>query len=68
MDEKSAKKTLQKQYKRQNNYIKENFDRVTVTLPKGTKNRILNTGESLNGFVNSAVSALLAEYENEKDL
>lgn len=55
VDARQAKKTLEKQYKRQNEYIKQNYDRVSVTLPKGTKERIKETGESLNSFINNAI-------------
>lgn len=58
-----AKKTLQKQYSRQNEYIKNNFDRVSVTLPKGTKERITATGESVNGFINRVVLSSLDQIE-----
>lgn len=56
VDAKQAKKTLEKQYKRQNAYIKNTFDRVSVALPKGTKEQITATGESLNGFINRVVA------------
>lgn len=59
MDAKKAKKTLQKQYARQNNYIKESYDRVSVTLPKGTKEKIIAKGETVNGFINRLVAAAL---------
>ena len=59
MDAKQAKKTLQKQYARQNNYIKESYDRVSVTLPKGTKDKIIARGETVNGFINRLVAAAL---------
>ena len=55
------KAKLETQYKRQNEFIKENYDRVSVTLPKGTKERILATGESVNKFINR-----LAEQELQK--
>lgn len=63
MDAQKAKKTLQKQYARQNDYIKNNFDRISVTLPKGTKERITATGESVNGFINRLVAAALDQQE-----
>lgn len=44
-----------KQYARQNDYIKNSYDRVSVTLPKGTKQRITDTGQSVNAFINNAV-------------
>jgi hypothetical protein len=59
MEAAKAKKVLEKQYARQNKYIKEKFDRVSVTLPKGTKERITATGESVNGFINRLVAEAL---------
>lgn len=32
-------------------YEKEAYDKVLVRLPKGTKERIQATGESLNGYI-----------------
>lgn len=63
MTGKEALERLQRQYKYQNEYIKKNFDRVSVTLPKGTKNRIKAVGESLNKFI---VTATLAELERRE--
>lgn len=65
MDKETEKKALaaldrqRKQYARQNDYIKNNFERVSVTLPKGTKERIKATGQSVNGFINNAVMEAL---------
>ena len=56
--EKKALQALErqtKQYKRQNDFIKNSYDRVSVTLPKGTKQRITDTGQSVNAFINDAV-------------
>ena len=50
MTGKEAKERLEKQYKRQNEHIKENYDRVSITLPKGTKERIKKKGETVNGY------------------
>ena len=38
---------------------KENYDKVLVRFPKGTKEKITNTGHSLNGFIVSAVNEKL---------
>lgn len=38
---------------------KENYDKVLVRFPKGTKDKIVNTGNSLNGFIVSAVNEKL---------
>ena len=56
----------QKRIKRQNEHIKENYDRVSVTLPKGTKQRINGIGESINGFIGRLVSAELDRLEQLK--
>ena len=55
MDGKQAIKVLQKQYRRQNEYIKQNYDRVSITLPKGTKDRIQAAGETANGLIKRLV-------------
>lgn len=55
MTAKEAQKRVIKQYKRQNEYIKDNYDRVSITLPKGTKERIQAKGESINGYINRLV-------------
>lgn len=55
MNGKEAKKRIEKQYRRQNEHIKNNYDRVSVTLPKGTKDKILASGESLNGYINRLI-------------
>ena len=41
------KKSNEKQY--------DSFDRVSVVLPKGTKDRITATGKSINGLINELV-------------
>lgn len=51
-----ALKRLEKQYKRQNEFIKQNYDRTTITFPKGTKDAIKARGETVNGLVNRLVS------------
>lgn len=63
MTGKEAQKRIAKQYKRQNEYIKDNYDRVSVTLPRGTKDRIKALGLSVNGLINSLVLAELERLE-----
>ena len=63
MTGKEAQKRLVKQYKRQNEHIKENYDRVSVTLPKGTTDRIKATGNSVNGYIKDVVLADLEKLE-----
>jgi hypothetical protein len=63
MTGKEAKKRIEKQFKRQNEHIKENYDRVSVTLPKGTKDRIKALGLSMNGYINKLVLEDLERLE-----
>lgn len=56
MTGKEAQKRLEKQYKRQNEHIKENYDRVSITLPKGTKDIIKSRGETVNAYINRLVN------------
>ena len=49
-----------------NKYVKNNYDRVNVTMPKGKKETIqahaAAQGESVNGFINRAI-----DHEMERD-
>jgi hypothetical protein len=62
-----AQKRLEKQYKRQNEFIKNSYDRISVTLPKGTKDRIKATGESVNGYITRLVLEDLERQEQNAD-
>ena len=65
MTGKEAKERLSKQYKRQNEYIKEKYDRVSVVLPDKTKDRIKElTGKSCNAYISALVLADLDLLEN----
>lgn len=50
-----------------NKYISKAYDRINLTVPKGQKERLQmhaeTRGESLNGFINRAISETL-EREN----
>lgn len=46
---------LKDRYKKQNDKIKEDYDRVSVTLPKGTKDIIKAKGETINGYINRLI-------------
>lgn len=61
--EKEKLERLNNRIKKQNEAIKENYDRVSIILPKGTKERITATGKSINGLINELVISYL---ENEK--
>ena len=69
MDEKEKQKLekLNARYKKQNEAIKEKYDRVSVTLPKGTKERIQARGETVNGYITRLVLADLGKEDEEQD-
>lgn len=46
-------------------YAKKHYDRVLVKFPKGTKERIQATGETVNGFINRAVAERLEKQEEK---
>ena len=56
----------QRRIKRQNEHIKENYDRVSVTLPKGTKERIKAKGETVNGYITRLVLSDLGKEDEEQ--
>jgi len=64
---KEAVKKLEKQYKRQNEHIRNNYDRVSITLPVGTKERIKATGESINGYITRLVLEELERVEEVEE-
>ena len=61
----SAKKA-QIRHKKQNEKIKENYDRISITLPKGTKKRITDAGQTMNGLVNALVLEWLADQKKKE--
>lgn len=67
MDEKKMIENYKSRVKRQNEKAKENYDRISVTLPKGTKDRIQAQGLTINGFVNQLVLEKLDELENNNN-
>ena len=62
---KELQEYLTERYKKQNDKIKESYDRISVTLPKGTKERIKALGLTVNGYINSLVLADLEKIEKE---
>ena len=62
MDKETQEKALaalerqKKQYQRQNDFIKVNYERVSVTLPKGTKDKIKEEGKTANGLINELIA------------
>lgn len=67
MSKKELQDHLKKRYKDQNNKIKENYDRVSATLPYGTKDRIKNLGLSINGYINELILKDLEQRENPQE-
>ena len=67
MDEKKMIENYKSRVKRQNEKAKENYDRISVMLPKGTKDRIQAQGLTINGFVNQLVLEKLDELENKNE-
>lgn len=67
MDEKKMIENYKSRVKRQNEKAKENYDRISVMLPKGTKGRIQAQGLTINGFVNQLVLDKLDELENNNN-
>lgn len=63
MDDMRALENYKRRVKAQNERIKESYDRISVTLPKGTKERIQAQGLTINGFVNELVLAELERLE-----
>ena len=55
------------QQKAVNKYMKENYERVNLVMPKGRKDTIKahaeKTGESLNGFINRAIDEAIQRDE-----
>lgn len=67
MDEEKVIENYKNRIKRQNEKAKANYDRISVMLPKGTKDRIQAQGLTINGFVNQLVLDKLDELENNKN-
>ena len=58
------------QQKAVNKYMRENYDRINLTVPKGRKDEIKihaeGQGESVNGFINRAIDETI-ERDKEKE-
>lgn len=65
--EKEQLEKLKVRYKKQNDKIKNNYDRISVTLPKGMKEEIkTKTGKSINALVNELIKRELEKYESDQ--
>ena len=57
-------KTINRQYKKKVEYIKQNYDRIGILAPPGTKERIKNlTGKSANAYI---LDLLLADLDRRE--
>lgn len=54
--DKQKLENLKKRYQKQNQHIRDCYDRISVTLPKGYKDIIVNNGDSINGYINRLVT------------
>lgn len=58
------------QQKAVNKYMAANYDRINLTVPKGRKDEIqafaAQTGESVNGFINRAISETMERDRKPK--
>ena len=65
--EKEQLEKLKVRYKKQNDKIKNNYDRISVTLPKGMKEEIkTKTGKSINALVNELLKRELEKYDSDQ--
>ena len=66
-DEKKKLKNLQERYRKQNEYLKDKYDRISAVLPKGTKERLQaisdKTGIKASAFITKAVLDALEREE-----
>lgn len=66
MTGKEAKEKLKKQYDRSNDFIRNNYDRISVTVPKGIKEKIkeyLPEKQTVNGLINDLINGWLNDQE-----
>lgn len=60
-----AEKEKFNQVKYANEYIKNNYDSLRITVPKGTKDKLRayckNNGTTINGLINTYISSLNLE-------
>lgn len=66
MRESKAKERLKRMAKKNNEYIKQNYDRIVVLAPMGTKDRLkdlLKDGESINALVNRLIQGEIERRE-----
>lgn len=54
-----------------NKYVRKNYDRVQVNMPKGQKEQVkahaATRGESLNAFINRAITETMGRDNHERE-
>ena len=66
-DDQKKLERLKARYKKQNESIKAKCDRLSVTFPLGTKERINALGFTAHGFIHNVVLAELDRLEDIAD-
>lgn len=60
------------QQKAVHKYVKNNYDRIELTVPKGKKEQIKSaaesSGKSLNGYINEAIDEKMQTKQEEKEV
>ena len=64
--EDKAKMAKRKQQEYIAQWERDNYDRIVIRFPKGTKDRITATGESINGYVVRSVLSCLDDQETQQ--
>lgn len=66
--EKEKKKKSTAQIKATEKWEKENYDKILLRLPKGTKERIQSVSDSVNGYITQSVLSSLQIDEKIKEM
>lgn len=53
--------------KRQNEFVRESYDRLTIALPKGTKEHYRTKAKEQGTSLNALIAHLLAEYFKDEE-
>lgn len=58
IDEQKAVERVKRQQEYVTNFVKEKYDRISVTVPKGHKKLLKSYGiKSINGYINDLINA-----------
>lgn len=66
-----AKRKLEEQYKRQNEYNRKNYERVSLMFPAGEREKVREAasleGKSLNSYILEAIYEKMNKLSNTKN-